>query len=468
MGPDSADDTNALLSQLVNGGNRNITFIEDLPSANFSPDASIFTVNILFSLSLTLALLAAFLAVLGQQWLVYYRKRSGGGAEAQRWEQLRRHLGAKRWRLEAVLDDILPSLLQLGLIIFCIALALFLATLGPWLCYTVAIPMSVALACILVMACCAAIDDWCPFKSPLSRILQFFLPRVAAFIWKAIGAFISMARSSLRLFGVVSRRHTLAFHNQLRSRSALRLATVGRRSPEPVERLRAIAAKRILCTSEDTNALIYTAINLQALKSKEDIMWLLDDEEFYDRLTDGQRSVCQSTTNVKLSSGKAIQGCAYYSSFLHLAFSSGSFNAFFPPHRRPTLPPDAWVQSADSIMVHELKDTISALNQRGQLMQMHLPDKNAHSSALTLFQDLIDVILNSDDSYRLHSWFIGYEALYQSSESPTPLSASMLAYAARGIIDFEAAKSLRAAILHVPLNQRLQSVYNMFIDYHRL
>ncbi|KIO25997.1 hypothetical protein M407DRAFT_243880, partial [Tulasnella calospora MUT 4182] len=96
MTANPADDTNALLLQLVTGGNRNITSADDLPSASFSPASCIFPVNILFSLSLTLALLAAFLAVLGQQWLVYYQKRSGGGAEAQRWEQLRRYLGAKR------------------------------------------------------------------------------------------------------------------------------------------------------------------------------------------------------------------------------------------------------------------------------------------------------------------------------------------------------------------------------------
>ncbi|KAG9029641.1 hypothetical protein FS837_003505, partial [Tulasnella sp. UAMH 9824] len=152
MSPDPADDTNALLLQLVTGGNGRISSAEDLPSASFSPPTAIFPVNILFSLSLTLALLASFLAVLGQQWLVYYRKRSGAGAEAQRWEQLRRYLGAQRWRLETVLDDILPSLLQLGLAIFCISFVLYLGTLSGPMCYMVALPIGVAFVCILFMA----------------------------------------------------------------------------------------------------------------------------------------------------------------------------------------------------------------------------------------------------------------------------------------------------------------------------
>ncbi|KAG9010757.1 hypothetical protein FRB90_007656 [Tulasnella sp. 427] len=77
MSPDLAEDTN------------------DLPSASLSPSSGILPINILSSLSLTFALIASFLAVLGQQWPVYYRKYSGGGAEAQRWEQLWRYLVAK-------------------------------------------------------------------------------------------------------------------------------------------------------------------------------------------------------------------------------------------------------------------------------------------------------------------------------------------------------------------------------------
>ncbi|KIO21808.1 hypothetical protein M407DRAFT_35317, partial [Tulasnella calospora MUT 4182] len=74
MSADPADDTNALLLQLVAGGNSTIRSVDDLPSATFTPSPGIFPVNVLFSLSLTLAIVSSFLAVLGQQWLVYYRK----------------------------------------------------------------------------------------------------------------------------------------------------------------------------------------------------------------------------------------------------------------------------------------------------------------------------------------------------------------------------------------------------------
>ncbi|KAG8965453.1 hypothetical protein FRC00_002700 [Tulasnella sp. 408] len=49
-----------------------------------------------FSISLTLTLISSFFLILGREWLIYYRKRSGGGPDRQRWEQLKRFLGAKR------------------------------------------------------------------------------------------------------------------------------------------------------------------------------------------------------------------------------------------------------------------------------------------------------------------------------------------------------------------------------------
>ncbi|KAG9042116.1 hypothetical protein FS837_011267 [Tulasnella sp. UAMH 9824] len=99
----------------------------------------------LLAVSLACALMSSFLAVLGQQWLVYYRKRSGGGAVHQRKEQLRRQLGAQRWRLELVLDDILPGLLQVGLVIFCISFVLYLRTLSGSMSFYIAGTVGVAL-----------------------------------------------------------------------------------------------------------------------------------------------------------------------------------------------------------------------------------------------------------------------------------------------------------------------------------
>ncbi|KAG8965454.1 hypothetical protein FRC00_002701 [Tulasnella sp. 408] len=182
MSPDPADDTNALLRDnnaillnLALGRNDTLPNTNSLPSETFSPTSKILTVNVLFSVSLTFAIVASFLAVLGRQWLVYYRKRTGGGPERQRWEQLKRFLGAERWRLEWVLDDFLPSLLQIGLIIFCISLTIYLNTLHPMLSKIVGALMGAGLAILVITAFVASWDKFCPFQSPLSHTLSYTL-----------------------------------------------------------------------------------------------------------------------------------------------------------------------------------------------------------------------------------------------------------------------------------------------------
>ncbi|KAG9003192.1 hypothetical protein FRB90_011235 [Tulasnella sp. 427] len=153
LSADPADDTNALLAQsnaillqLLSGRNDTIPSQTALPSAGFSPARDVFTINTLFSLSLAFAIISSFLAVIGRQWLVYYRKRGGGGVDRQRWEQLKRLLGAERWHLEPVLDDVLPSILQMGLIIFCASLILYLRHLNPSISIIVGVPMYVGFA----------------------------------------------------------------------------------------------------------------------------------------------------------------------------------------------------------------------------------------------------------------------------------------------------------------------------------
>ncbi|KAG8940877.1 hypothetical protein FRC04_004987 [Tulasnella sp. 424] len=318
MSADPADDTNSLLLQLVTGGNNTIRSAEDLPSATFAPSPGIFPVNVLFSLSLTLAIISAFLAVLGQQWLVYYRKRSGGGAEYQRWEQLRRYLGAKRWRLEAILDDFLPGLLQLALIIFCIGFVAYLRTLSKTMCYVIMGPMTTAGAVLLVMGIVGAWDRIAArrlanngkrfltnFPQKIAQCSPIFLPSRK----EAWGTVVHIAKG---VWDGVARIVNRALD----------------RSGENIAQLEAIAAKRVLCTSEDFNALIYTAVNLHRMTSKESIQCFLCDETVYERLMELWDGGRHSSGSPKVLAG------AFSRAFLQLIFIGESAELLVEPRYR--------------------------------------------------------------------------------------------------------------------------------------
>ncbi|KAG8983067.1 hypothetical protein FRB90_006321 [Tulasnella sp. 427] len=206
MSANPADDTNALLRennailmQLALGRNDSLPSTLTLPSERFSPAGKILTVNILFSVSLTLALLSSFLAVVGRQWLAYYRKRSGGGPDKQRWEQLKRFLGAQRWGLEWILDDFLPSLIQIGLIIFSISLTIYASTLHSTLSTVVGVLMCSGLTILVVTALLAIWDQSSPFQSPLSRFIPWATFGVSTTALYSAGALLCLIQDFLFL-----------------------------------------------------------------------------------------------------------------------------------------------------------------------------------------------------------------------------------------------------------------------------
>lgn len=172
------DETNRLLRLLIQGRQGMAISPEDLDPPSFIPSRDVVRINQLFSVSLTCSMLAAFGALLGQQWITSYRRRPAGGFEEERRERQRRLLGAKRWRLELVLELILPMLLQISLVVFIAGMASYLRTLSA----PVALPniiLSWMGAAFFVLTIIFAVSDpHCPFKTPYSEIAEFIVVRL--------------------------------------------------------------------------------------------------------------------------------------------------------------------------------------------------------------------------------------------------------------------------------------------------
>ncbi|KAG9028813.1 hypothetical protein FS837_003776 [Tulasnella sp. UAMH 9824] len=371
-----ADDTNALLLQIALGVNSSITSKADLPSASFTPPPRIYLVNVLFSVSLMLALCSSLLAVFGQQWIVYYRKRGAGGAEDRRWELLQRYLGAKRWRLELVLDDLVPSLLQLGLVIFCIAFALHLKTVSQSLNRIIAWLLYVAGATNFAMATSAAFDPWCPFTQPLSRIARSVASAILAFA-------VSSAYCSSTLFLLIAGRSINAIWPKVAERqvqipggalAAVKVAiayfadryrsltSAGFRSAKDPGDLKVEALRRVMCTSEDRDALIYAAINLQVLRDERALSSLARDREFFVRLSILQ-TVARGETQHGGSSGRysLIESKVLSNSYFHFIITTCSDPYIFRAYGKLGIQISLVIYTDSEEMSHLLEDKVLAL-----------------------------------------------------------------------------------------------------------
>ncbi|KAG8972663.1 hypothetical protein FRC05_009674 [Tulasnella sp. 425] len=326
MSADPADDTNALLLQLVKGGNSTINSEADLPSATFSPPSAIYPVNVLFAVSLTCALMSSFLAALGQQWLVYYRKRSGGGAEYQRNEQLRRQLGAQRWRLELVLDDILPSLLQVGLVIFCISFVLYLRTLSGSMSTVIAALVGTALAITVGAAPLVVVFVWgfIFLKTYFEDVLRSGPQEPDTDPETPISRHIQPPEDL--------KKSSWTSAQEITSRG---LTLVGRKV-ETADGLKVALVKRVIFTSEHTTALIYAATNFCAIDDSESLLELLDDAEFLDRLHDlfTTFSSTRQTLPTQLRTMSDVAVKAFATAIVHIALSVGTTADLVPPGYR--------------------------------------------------------------------------------------------------------------------------------------
>ncbi len=167
LSADSSDKTNQLLELLVMNAT---TSPLDTP---FVPPAYAVRDNVLFSVSLGCSLFAAFAAVCGKQWLIYYRSIDLAISEKKeasvRQEKIK---GAHNWKLRMILEMLVPTLLQVSLVLFAIGLVdLFRninPTLGRW---TEAISL-LAATLSLVAIVLGILDPKCPFQNPISRFLH--------------------------------------------------------------------------------------------------------------------------------------------------------------------------------------------------------------------------------------------------------------------------------------------------------
>jgi len=136
----------------------------------FTASPNTVVVNLLFFLSLALVLTDAFLAMLVKSWLQEFdrgwRKYTVADLRAQ--ERERRLQGLERWKL-AELVTLLPILIQLSLVIFCIGLIVLLFPLHLISAILSSVALVAGFVSYMFTISVSVLDVYAPFSSPVSR-----------------------------------------------------------------------------------------------------------------------------------------------------------------------------------------------------------------------------------------------------------------------------------------------------------
>jgi hypothetical protein len=142
----------------------------------FSTSSIAVVINVLWFISLGLALISALFAMLAKEWLKHFREYPSDSIHRfHAFVQQDKLDGMRRWRgLEII--DLLPTILHFSLFLFGAGLVAFLWTINNVTAYVTLAMFALAAVLYVALVLLAAIMDNCPFITRFSRYLRLLVP----------------------------------------------------------------------------------------------------------------------------------------------------------------------------------------------------------------------------------------------------------------------------------------------------
>ena len=139
------------------------------------PDPMLVYAQTILYVSLSASLLAAFIAMLGKQWLSRFSQLEIRGSVADRSrDRVRKFKGMVSWRFDLVMES-LPLMLQISLLLLGYALSHYLFFLNKAIAGVITGFTAFGLLFYLLIVSAATLSYSCPFQTPLSLIIRFMI-----------------------------------------------------------------------------------------------------------------------------------------------------------------------------------------------------------------------------------------------------------------------------------------------------
>jgi hypothetical protein len=167
-------------------------------TSHFQAQRSDVRVNVCWFVSLLFSLIVALFGIFLKQWMRAYMKWTDvtPDREAVAIRQLR-YRGLETWRLGAILT-LLPTLLQLSVILFLSGLLLFLWNLDRMVADVMAVLLIITFFLVATVTILPVVSRSCPYRSPLSEVLKVSFWRVAHYAEFGGSAVRALIRSGFK------------------------------------------------------------------------------------------------------------------------------------------------------------------------------------------------------------------------------------------------------------------------------
>ena len=171
--PDPNDATAAYLRAILLTLNHSAALGElpTPPTAWSGPAQEIVVVTNLLYASLIISLLAAFVAMLGKQWLNRYLRDTGGSIAERCGDRQRKRDGIEKWPFEMIVES-LPVMLQIALLLLGVGLSRYMWTINISVARTIIGLTAFGVAFFILIVITGTSSYECPFQTPASLALR--------------------------------------------------------------------------------------------------------------------------------------------------------------------------------------------------------------------------------------------------------------------------------------------------------
>jgi len=198
-----------------------------VPPVHQSPPSEIVTVTCLMYASLIISLLAAFVAMLGKQWLNRYLRNSGGSMIERCRDRQRKFNGLKKWPFHFFVES-LPVMLQAALLLLTCGLCRHMWSINAPVACTLISLTGVGVVFYIGIVIAGMSSYACPFQTPASIALRGPWKKVRRGI---VSLIVRSKRALSRTHRMWKRGVRSLLHRQSHQTIPLEVVQVGR--PEP-------------------------------------------------------------------------------------------------------------------------------------------------------------------------------------------------------------------------------------------
>ena len=140
--------------------------------------------NLLY-VSLLVSLLAAFVAMLGKQWLSRYLRHRGGSMIRRCGDRQRKFDGLERWGFRFFIES-LPIMLQIALLFLTCGLSQYMWSVNTSIALVLIASTAIGFLLYIVIVVAGTSSYECPFQTPVSIILRYLKERETVRKWRSV------------------------------------------------------------------------------------------------------------------------------------------------------------------------------------------------------------------------------------------------------------------------------------------